>query len=628
MSARKPLGIIPRLLLALAVAFAPLAALAQAPATQAVAVLSKKSTAALDLNFQTNSAIFKGSRVGGVAAVPGWTLTRPGTNLLLRSQEFGTSWSPTNIAVSSNTAVAPDGTTTADRLTNTDVGLSFARTAQTVTVASGAPYIMSVYFQAGNTNYAVIDGGNPEYIAVFNLTGAGTVAVAPSAGGTAAISYAGAGWYRATLATAATASTSHAMTVGPARSADRQSNPGDYVTVWGAQLEPGSVANVYQPTTSASQVFAPLTYAETRGGQLMTFGANEPRITDKGLLVEAAATNLLLQSVNPAISPWGSGAITVTQSGVGPTGAPAFKVTPANTAASKYFYNYNSNGVAGPVTAHVQIKEAGYRYALVKTLSASGGNRYGVIVDLNTGAYVSAVTSGSPTGTSYSITRLADGYFRVSVTITTTTAFSEIGILPLPTASPSLSASLDLLDATNGVDGILITAPMIEAGTFPTSYVPTTTAAVTRAAEVPIQEVLVPSGDVTIFGQASTTASTTAIRTLIDWNDTGPGNKISVTLNASNQLVAVVTNASVATTIATETGSPSAVRTIKWALAHTGGVWSLYLNGALVGSAAAAKPAVSSLPIGRNRSGSPYFNEYIQRLGVRDGASGAVALTQ
>ena len=486
MSARKTLGIIPRLLLALAVAFAPLAALAQAPAIQTAAVLSKKSTAALDLNFQTNSAVYRGANVGRIAAVPGWTFTRPGTNLLLQSQTLdNASWTKNSATVAADAVTAPDGTLTADKLAEAAASAQhYVLQSATITTV----FTVSGYFKAAERSIVWIYSGHVNAGKYFDLA-AGTVGSTIGTGANitaSSITSAGGGWYRCAISFSTGAGAANTQ-IGVASTDGTLSYlgvAGSGIYVWGAQLEPGSVANAYQFTTSAALTNAPITYGETLAGRLLAFSANDPRVTDKGLLVEAAATNLLLQSVNPATSPWVAGNITVAQSGVGPAGSPSFRLTPANTASAKFYYNSNSSGAAGSVTAQVQAKSDGYRYVLLKTISASGGNRYGAIFDLDTGAFVSAVTAGSPTGTAYSITRLANGYSRISVRITTTTAFSEIGILPLPTSTPTLTAALDLSDATNGVDGILITAPMIEAGAFPTSYIPTTTAAATRAADV------------------------------------------------------------------------------------------------------------------------------------------------
>lgn len=58
----------------------------------------------------------------------------------------------------------------------------------------------------------------------------------------------------------------------------------------------GVKTSSFKALPGATVTRASVGYAETRGGQLLLFGQDEPRITDKGLLVEEARTNLLLES--------------------------------------------------------------------------------------------------------------------------------------------------------------------------------------------------------------------------------------------------------------------------------------------------------------------------------------------
>jgi hypothetical protein len=66
----------------------------------------------------------------------------------------------------------------------------------------------------------------------------------------------------------------------------------DGVLAWGAQINPGSTAQTYYPTTTAAYHAPRFDYSPTNIG--------EPR----GLLVEGAATNLFQQSNDWTVSPW------------------------------------------------------------------------------------------------------------------------------------------------------------------------------------------------------------------------------------------------------------------------------------------------------------------------------------
>jgi len=146
------------------------------------------------------------------------------TNLALMSQELdNASWSDTLGAttVTANYAIGPDGTKTAERLVFT---ASSAQRGQTITAADGT-YTFSFY--------------------VKGTSGDGSISAYLEGGGTAC-AYTASAWTRCTRTTTTTGGTFvAAITNDPAADADD-------VIVWGAQVETGSVATSYIPTTSAA----------------------------------------------------------------------------------------------------------------------------------------------------------------------------------------------------------------------------------------------------------------------------------------------------------------------------------------------------------------------------------------
>ena len=78
------------------------------------------SLATLDLRFARQKTL--DPRVTHTRASSGTFVDSTGvlrsavTNLLLRSEEFGTTWGATNASLAANTATAPNGTVTADTL--------------------------------------------------------------------------------------------------------------------------------------------------------------------------------------------------------------------------------------------------------------------------------------------------------------------------------------------------------------------------------------------------------------------------------------------------------------------------------------------------------------------------------
>jgi hypothetical protein len=194
---------------------------------------------------------------GGAAGVRQvrWPIELP-HNLLLHSQDLTTTWINGNTTETTNTTVAPDGTTTADTLTSN--GTAAAHIRQVFTTVSGQPYTFSVHLKAGTVDWAVIeltDFINDGAHAWFDLTD-GAVGTSATAGTwthtvPATIIDIGDGWFRCTVTTTVNVtSTSAGIYLSNADlNVDVANN--DTIIVWGGQVNNGTRATNYIATTSS-----------------------------------------------------------------------------------------------------------------------------------------------------------------------------------------------------------------------------------------------------------------------------------------------------------------------------------------------------------------------------------------
>ena len=193
----------------------------------------------------------------------------------------------------------------------------------------------------------------------------------------------------------------------------------------------------------------------------------------KGLLIEEQRTNLCTYSSNQLNAAWVPFNSTITASGetdpVG--GTSAFRIAETTTSNQRHMA-YNTITPSASTFTYSVFAKAQERNWL-QLISYDDPNLYYTWFNLSTG-----VVGTNTAGNTATITAVGNGWYRCSVTRTVASTGAQY-IQTGPANGDNNSAY-----AGDPTKGLLVYGAQVEIGAFPTSYIPTTTAAVTRSADV------------------------------------------------------------------------------------------------------------------------------------------------
>ncbi|HCV86306.1 MAG TPA: hypothetical protein DGB85_06905 [Deltaproteobacteria bacterium] len=218
-------------------------------------------------------------------------------------------------------------------------------------------------------------------------------------------------------------------------------------------------------------------------GLIQSATTNIPRIDfdpvtndRKGLLIEESRTNLFTYSEDFSDSDWTKfGSATVTASTVTtPDGGQSGFVL--ETSSTNRLEDTPSTAITGTATLSIFGKHNNVSFIVLQIIdSSANGQRQWFKIDDGTLGSSTAVGTGKNLSNA-SITDMGSGFYRLSMSVDGFSSQTGRCLIYLARTDSSF-------DASSG-DAAIIYGAQLEQGSFPTSYIPTSGAAATRAADI------------------------------------------------------------------------------------------------------------------------------------------------
>jgi hypothetical protein len=349
-------------------------------------------------------------------------------------------------------------------------------------------------------------------------------------------------------------------------------------------------------------------YYTKADGTLTTFAANTLRYGTNGLLVEEARTNLQTRSQeidDGTAWPLPGGRATISANAMA---APDGTVTADKIIEAAGGGSHGVQPVITGLAANTNYIYSFFAKAAERSIMATEMSGT-VIGGAFKAAYFNLSGAGSVTdvgsGITCSIVALASSWYRCSIAFTSDSDGGDFNIFVGPTTvSGSFSYTGD------GTSGIYLWGAQLEVGAFATSYIPTTTASVTRAADV-----VTYSGAVAIFTPAAGTFYTQVDgipgTDAILFGDGATPSSFGVTSQSANVWKTLQVGVNFPAT-----SGVSATVAAKIAAAYATTAHSISANGGAAGTGTASVAAVqvNSLYLGSNQGINEFLNTNIKRI--------------
>ena len=352
-------------------------------------------------------------------------------------------------------------------------------------------------------------------------------------------------------------------------------------------------------------------YVLGSGGTIISYATDEPAFefnadgSYKGLLVEPAATNIIKYSEdfrNTADAgetrPW---AYAATGTGITPIVTDNYATSPDGTTNATRIQLDLDGG-----TTSNDISQVGQDSTITNStvytasiwMKSADGNSYDVAIDINSGSVPSSVAT---------VTNQWQR-FEVTDTSVSTSGFLRIRLR----GDESTSDSAD----------ILVWGAQLETGPIATSYIPTTTASVTRVKDqIALESAssLIGQTEGTIYIEVDWRLATGTTQNLLNLNDGTGSNRFFIQKTTANFLIMFAqANSVVLTSQGVDSSGFSGIQKIAFAYADSD--FELYRNGSSISSdtsgSLAALATLTDIDLGQNRDASAQANMHIRAFAL------------
>lgn len=378
-----------------------------------------------------------------------------------------------------------------------------------------------------------------------------------------------------------------------------------------------------------------LAYRINKLGYIESVDYDEPRIEYdpvtyecKGLLLEEAATNLMLYSSDLSNAAWTKTATTASSVSVtAPDAATtAYQLLETATTAEHILTQSVSVTSASNYTWSIFVKASGRTQVELRLPATGFTTLQSVLFDFSTTA-VATVTSGSPT---YTIKQFGNGWYRLSITAAATSSVSAVFTLAL--ASGNATSYLGVI-----TNGLYVWGSQLEGTTStvvlnPASYIPTTSASVTRNADFAritgtdfTTSFNTSTGTFYLEGELTGPVGTDALFTA--WNGSAGGAYLGYTYYDHTTGTLKIGN----NTTASDLGTVSKNQNLKIASTYSNtspySFNSILNGGTIIGGTGATFTGLTEIIFNRDRTATFFGNMYVRRFALYPKALSTTELT-